>query len=241
MPNPLIIALDVSSENRALELVDLLRKEVAFFKVGLQLYTQSGPAVVRKILERGGRVFLDLKLHDIPNTVANATVEAARLGVQMLTLHALGGERMLTRAREALLEYAETQERTTRPQLVAVTVLTSLSEADLTSLGIDRSLRELALRLARIAQNCEMDGLVASPHEIRQFKDSGISGLFYVTPGIRPAGFDVHDQVRTMTASEAIAEGADYVVVGRPVIQAPDPLSQVQVLLEEIQRAKISR
>lgn len=241
MPNPLIIALDVSSEKRALELVDLLRKEVAFFKVGLQLYTQSGPSVVRKILDRGGRVFLDLKLHDIPNTVANATVEAARLGVQMLTLHALGGERMLTRAREALLEYAETQERTTRPQLVAVTVLTSLSEADLTSLGIDRPLRELALRLAGIAQNCEMDGLVASPHEIRQFKDSGINRLFYVTPAIRPAGFDVHDQVRTMTASEAIAEGADYVVVGRPVIQAPDPLSQVQALLEEIQRAKISR
>ena len=229
----LILALDVSAQEEAIELVRKVKDQVAYFKVGLQLFTAAGPTIIKKILQEGAEVFLDLKFHDIPNTVTQAAVEAGRLGVSMMTLHSLGGEVMMRQTRETLQEYSR-REGWPCPKLLAVTILTSIDPKALLSLGIDHPLDQEVLQLAKSAQAAGMDGIVSSPRELRLLREAGLEGVLFVTPGIRSAEAGTDDQRRTMTASEALQEGADYLVVGRPITQSPDPVQAAQTLLEEI-------
>ena len=229
----LILALDVSAQEEAIELVRKLKDQVAYFKVGLQLFTAAGPTIIKEILQEGAEVFLDLKFHDIPNTVTQAAVEAGRLGVGMMTLHSLGGEVMMRQTRETLQEYSS-REGWPCPKLLAVTILTSIDPKALLSLGIDHALDQEVLQLAKSAQAAGMDGIVSSPRELRLLRQAGLEGLLFVTPGIRSAEAGTDDQRRTMTASEAIEEGADYLVVGRPITQSPDPVKAAQTLLGEV-------
>lgn len=243
MSNPLIVALDVSGEEQALKLVDTLQGSVGFFKVGLQLYTALGPEILRKITQKGGKVFLDLKFHDIPNTVARAAIEGARLGASMMTLHGLGGERMMSQARETLHKYFQ-REGGAPPKLLAVTILTSMDQAELATAGIDRPLEEMVVRLAKGARNSGLDGIVASRAELPALKEAHLEDLLFVIPGIRPPILEPDrvpqdDQNRTASVSEALEAGADYVVIGRPITQAPDPFNRVRAMLEEIRRAKM--
>ncbi len=245
MTNPLIVALDVSSQQRALDLVRLLRANVSFFKVGLQLYMAVGPGILREIRKSGGKVFLDLKFHDIPNTVAHATLEGANLGAEMMTLHGLGGERMMSQAREAIQSRFQVEGKVV-PKLLAVTILTSVKQTELAAVGIKQPLEELVVQLAKEARNAGLDGIVSSPLELRMLKGAGLKDLLFVTPGIRPAAPAPEpsypdDQVRTLSASEALREGADYLVIGRPITRSSDPLKTVRVLLEEIQHARMNR
>jgi orotidine-5'-phosphate decarboxylase len=231
----LIVALDVDSARRALELFEQLRDMVGMFKIGLQLFTNSGPDLVRQIIQRGGRVFLDLKFHDIPNTVALAAVEATRLGISIFNIHASGGVEMMRRTVTAVAETAE-RERLIRPKILTVTVLTSLGNNDLRNVGFSEEPREIVPRLARVAADCGLDGVVASAQEIRIIREATNASFLIVTPGIRaerPAG---DDQQRVMTAAEAIAAGADYIVVGRPVLSASNPGAMVETLLEQVER-----
>jgi len=226
----LIVALDGMSAEEALALVDRVGEACGFYKVGLELYTRGGPDVVRALGERDRRVFLDLKLYDIPNTVAGAVRSAAGLDVELLTVHVAGGPRMLEAAREAAKE---------RVKLVAVTLLTSLGASEVEVVWgreID-SVRDEVARLAELAREAGMDGLVASALEASWLRRSVPSDLLLVTPGIRPAGADREDQRRVATPAEAVAAGADYLVVGRPVTRAPDPRAAVLSLSEEIAAA----
>lgn len=234
----LIVALDVPHRQEALRLVETLREEVDFFKVGLQLFLAEGPPVVQEIRHRGCSVFLDLKLHDIPNIVVQGALSAARLGVQMMTVHALGGITMMQRTREALEEFA-LREKCPPPRLLAVTVLTSMGQEELRQVGMDLAPDEAVVALARAAAQAGLSGIVCSPRELPLLKGSGLSDFLFVTPGIRPGGSGADDQVRTMTAAEAVREGAHYLVVGRPITRAPDPLQATRTLLAEIQSAKI--
>jgi orotidine-5'-phosphate decarboxylase len=224
----LLVALDVNSADRALALADALHGHVGGFKVGSQLYTAAGPDVVRSLAGRGERVFLDLKFHDIPNTVAGAVRSAAEVGVWMLTVHASGGEAMLRAAHEASGEEG--------PRIVAVTVLTSLDDASLARLGVTRPLADHVVALAETARRAGIDGVVASPREIEPIRAACGPDFTIVTPGIRPASAaaGADDQARTATAASAIARGANYLVVGRPIIAAPDPVGAAQQLAEEI-------
>lgn len=243
--NPLIVALDVSGTDRALELVAGLKGKVGLFKVGLQLYTAAGPEVARSMVRQGEQVFLDLKLHDIPHTAAQAAVEGARLGVKMMTLHALGGERMMAGARNQVDERSRA-EGWTAPLLLGVTLLTSMNSEELAQVGLQEPLEENVVRLARCIRNAGLDGIVASPRELRLLREAGLKELLLVTPGIRAAapgegGLAGDDQARTMSAGEAIREGAHYLVVGRPITQSGDPAARAQELLAEIRRARMSR
>jgi len=229
----LIVALDVSTQEKATELVRTLKDQVGYFKIGLQLFTVAGPTVVHKILQEGVQVFLDLKFHDIPNTVAQAALEAARLGVHMMTLHSLGGEVMMQQTHEILQDYS-LREGWPCPKLLGVTLLTSIDQQMLTSLGIAHRLDQAVLRLAQSAQKAGLDGIVSSPRELPMLRKEGSTGFLLVTPGIRSAEAKSDDQRRTMTASEALAAGADYLVVGRPIVQSQDPVQAVQTLLGEI-------
>lgn len=231
----LIVALDVADPREALRLVEQLQPEVGLFKIGLQLYTAAGPALVRQVVERGARVFLDLKLHDIPNTVAGATAAACRLGVEMLTIHTSGGRAMMDAARRA----AAQAESGTRLRLLGVTVLTSLNQNDLAEVGFPAEVPELVLRLARLAQEAGLDGLVCSPREVAGLRRSGLENLLWVTPGIRPAGAPVEDQARSATAAEAVRAGASYLVVGRPILRAADPVAAARALVAEVEAAMI--
>lgn len=236
----LIVALDFPSEHRALNLVRNLKGTANFFKVGLQLFTSVGPEIVRKIKAEGGKVFLDLKFLDIPNTVSRAALEAARLGVHMLTFHALGGQAMLASARETLEDMSQT-EGWPIPKLLGVTVLTSMDQQALGSVGIDRPLPSMVVHLARVARASGFNGIVCSPQELRLLRESGIAGMTFVTPGIRADQAPADDQARSMTAAEAIREGADYLVVGRPITQADEPDKAALHFVEEIQRARLER
>ena len=229
----IIAALDVDDANRAVELARMLKGQVGYLKIGLQLFTAAGPAIVRQLLAEDCRIFLDLKLHDIPNTVAGASVEAGRLGVHMITLHTLGGETMLRQARETVLETAD-RENWPAPQMLGVTILTSMDQSALTSIGIDHPLDQEVLRLAKSAHNAGLDGIVCSPLELNLLRQEKTSEFVFVTPGIRWAKLDKDDQSRTMHAWKALAQGADYLVVGRPIIEAPDPARAAQDLVEEI-------
>lgn len=232
----LVLALDVDDEQTALRLVSDLKDHVGLFKVGHQLFTAYGPDIVRKIIGMGGRVFLDLKYHDIPNTVAKASAEAVKLGVSIFNVHALGGADMMKAAVESAKEAAE-KRNMPLPIVLAVTVLTSMDEMSLRKeLKITRSLSREVSHLARLASRAGMHGVVASPREIRMLRRA-IRGEFVIlTPGVRPAWAAADDQKRVMTPGEAVFAGADYIVVGRPVLKAVDRKKAVEDILSEIEQ-----
>jgi len=228
----IIIALDVDSRDKALSLVRVL-EEAGIFKVGLKLFTLLGPFFIHELHENGKKVFLDLKLHDIPNTVAGAVFEAVKHGVHMMTLHASGGSEMMTSAAEAASQAAK-ETGNPRPILLAVTVLTSLQQDQLDELGISSSPLEQVLRLARLAKNSGMDGVVCSPREIDGIRRNLGREFLVAAPGIRPRWAEAHDQKRIMTPLEAFRKGADYIVIGRPVIAAPSPGEAFRRIIEEL-------
>jgi orotidine-5'-phosphate decarboxylase len=221
--NRIIVALDVSKPADAVAIADSLRGEVGGFKIGKQLFTAAGPDVVRTLVARGDRVFLDLKFHDIPNTVAGAIRSACGLGVWMVNVHASGGRPMMEAARRAADESAAAGGA--KPLVIAVTVLTSLTAADLGSIGVAASPLDHAVRLAELARASGLDGVVASPQETSAIRAAVGSDFLIVTPGIRGGGAQSSpdDQQRTLTPSQAIAAGSSYLVVGRPITGAPDP------------------
>ncbi|MCG0276948.1 MAG: orotidine-5'-phosphate decarboxylase [Thermanaeromonas sp.] len=230
----LIIALDVPELAKAEELVNKLLPFVGMFKIGLELYSAVGPAAVKLVKELGGRVFADLKLHDIPNTVAGAVRSLVRHGVDMLNVHAGGGREMLLRAREAAEKEAALQGRKP-PLLIAVTVLTSLDSTSLREdVGIERPLEEQVVHWALLAQKCGLDGVVASPQEVETIRRACGPDFIIVTPGVRPTGTLLDDQRRVLTPAEALRRGATYLVVGRPVLSAPDPVAVVANILGEM-------
>ncbi len=233
----LVVALDVETGAHALELVESLRGSVGMFKIGKQLFTAEGPELVRRVVALGERVFLDLKYHDIPATVAKACVEATRLGVSILNVHASGGREMLREVTRAVAEVSAEQ-RLARPIVLAVTVLTSIDDALLAETGVEGGVRAQVVRLARLARECGADGVVASPLEIEVIRSEVASEDFVVlTPGIRPAGDARGDQRRVMTPAEAVAAGADYIVVGRPIVAAADPRDAANSIVRETETA----
>jgi orotidine-5'-phosphate decarboxylase len=229
-PGPrVIVALDFASPMRALALAERLDPAACALKVGNEMFVLAGPEPVRWMVARGFRVFLDLKFHDIPNTVAQACAAAARLGVWMLNVHAAGGAAMLSAARAAV-EAAAAQQGTPKPLLIAVTVLTSLGSADLRDTGIDGDVAQQALRLARLAQASGLDGVVCSAQEAPALRSTLGPRFKLVTPGVRPAGSARDDQSRIVTPQVAITNGADYLVIGRPITQAPDPVAVLNAI-----------
>ena len=226
MKDRILVALDVETRDAALRLADTLRGSVGGFKIGSRLFTAEGPAMVRALAERGDRVFLDLKFHDIPNTVATAVAAATELGVWMVNVHAGGGTAMMRAAREAAHE-TSAKRGTTPPLVIAVTVLTSMNQASLREAGVVIDLMDQVLRLAELTKDAGLDGVVASPQETRAIRARCGAGFAIVTPGIRggAAGDAKNDQERTMAPAEAVAAGASYIVVGRPIIAAADPLA----------------
>ena len=230
----LIIALDLESDREALALVDELRGAVGMFKVGHQLFTAYGPDIVRRIIGKGVRVFLDLKYHDIANTVATASAEAVKLGVSIFNVHALGGMDMMKAAAGAARETADKQ-GLQRPLVLAVTILTSMDDLALRrDLKINRSLRREVSHLAKLAQRAGMSGVVASPQEIKMLRKSVRGSFVILTPGVRPAWAGKDDQKRVMTPGEATSCGADYIVIGRPVLKAADRQAAVEKIVGEI-------
>lgn len=221
--NPILVALDVESAAKAVELADALRGSVGGFKIGKQLFTAAGPAMVRELTSRGDRVFLDLKFHDIPNTVAGAVQSAVSTGAWMVNVHASGGSAMMKAAGESARKTAEKLGQP-RPLVIAVTVLTSMDDAALKEIGVGRTMIEQVVHLAKLAQDSGLDGVVASPQEVPAIRKACGADFQIVTPGIRPAdqqGKD--DQARTLTPAEAMAAGSSYLVIGRPITAAPNP------------------
>ena len=245
----LIVALDLPSGNAATRMAERLQGHAGMFKVGSELFTAEGPVPVRYLVTTGQRVFLDLKFHDIPNTVRAAAHEAAELGVSMLNLHASGGRKMMEAAlegvRSALQSVGGRMQGSAgiavgdeaRPKVLAVTILTSLESQDLEELGISGTPVEAVLRLARLAQSAGLDGVVASPREISAIRQACGPGFLIVTPGIRPASAATDDQARIATPASAIAAGADYLVVGRPITGAPDPVAAADAIVAEMDGA----
>jgi orotidine-5'-phosphate decarboxylase len=235
MKEKLIVALDVETAREARRVYGELRDAAGMFKVGSQLFTAEGPSLVRELVDDGARVFLDLKFHDIPNTVASAAREAVRLGVSLFNVHACGGGEMMRRAADAVGEEAG-RLGVERPRLIAVTVLTSMDAASLEETGYTGpTLEEQVARLARLAADSGLDGVVASPHEIGLVRSTVNSRDFIVvTPGVRPAGSSEDDQKRVMTPAGAVRAGADFIVVGRAILGAPDPVRAAREIVDEM-------
>jgi orotidine-5'-phosphate decarboxylase len=233
----IIVALDVETLEQAQELVGCLSNTVGAFKIGKQLFTRCGPEAVAMVHAAGGRVFLDLKYHDIPTTVAKAGCEAMRSGVFMFNVHALGGSAMIGATVKAVREMA-IKTGTPAPLILAVTVLTSMAESDLTEIGIREPVEQVVVRLARLAQAAGADGVVASPREIRLIKEACGPEFIVVTPGIRPASSAQDDQKRIMTPAQAVQAGADFMVIGRPITQASDPRAAALAIAVELEAAK---
>src|SRR3954465_13619931 len=224
----LIVALDVPHAADAQKLVRTIRDTASIYKIGKQLFTSEGPDLVRNLVSSGRKVFLDLKYHDIPNTVASAVRCAAELNVAMLTVHASGGSKMLRAAADAAAQSAG------KPLVLAVTVLTSMADEDLHEIGITGSAQDQVLKLAKLAQKAAVGGLVASPSELKALRHAIGQDMKIVTPGVRPVGSDKGDQARVATPADAIANGADYIVVGRPITAAADPAAAAKAILAEI-------
>jgi len=234
----IIAALDVAARAEAREIVDELRDEVGAFKIGSQLFTAAGPDLVREFTSAGVRIFLDLKFHDIPNTVAKAAIEAARLGVWMLNVHTLGGSRMMMQTVQEVRQACE-QEDLERPLMIGVTILTSSGETEMNEIGIKADVPSEVLQLARLAAESGLDGVVASPHESRSIREAVAKpGFIIVTPGIRPASATNDDQRRVTTFMQAIQNGSDYVVIGRPIIQSADRRAAVRQIIDEVETTK---
>lgn len=228
----LIVALDVSSAREARELVTTIGDAAGLYKVGLQLFTAEGPGLVRELVGAGHRIFLDLKLHDIPNTVGHAVKSAAELGVSMLTVHAAGGPAMLKAAVDAAGD---------RLTLLAVTVLTSMNDEELPQIGVEGRVLDQVLRLGELARTAGCGGVVASARESAQVRKALGEGFAIVNPGVRPAGAELNDQRRVATPAEAIRAGATYLVVGRPITQAADPNRAAREIIEEIAQAQLGK
>jgi orotidine-5'-phosphate decarboxylase len=228
----LIVALDVADGDKARSLVLELGDAVSFYKVGKELFTAEGPAFVRELVNGGKKVFLDLKFHDIPNTVAGAVRTAASLGVSFLTVHAGGGSKMLRAAAEAAAQSAS------KPTVLAVTVLTSLDSADLEDVGISGGVETQVLRLAELAINAGCGGIVASAQEASRLRQALGTGFTLVTPGIRPSGGIAGDQVRVVTPMDAIRAGSNYLVVGRPITASDCPQQAARAIAQEIERVE---
>ena len=222
----IIVALDVPTKEKALALVDQLREQISFFKIGLQLYTAEGPEIVRAVLSTGAKVWLDLKLHDIPNTVARAVESASNLCVQMLTIHLSGGSEMIR---------AATAARANNISILGVTVLTSATEQTLREIGIADKVDDQVLRLAKLGVEAEIDGVVASPHEIKKLRTEFGDKIKIVVQGIRPTWAEPGDQKRFMTPRQAAEAGADYLGIGRPIITHQNPREAVAKILSELE------
>lgn len=233
MRERLIVALDVDDLAKATDLVRRLAGEVGMFKVGKQLFTSAGPQAVRQIQELGGEVFLDLKFHDIPNTVAKAAIEATRLGVKMFNVHASGSLEMMHMTVKEVRRVCR-QQKLRKPIMLAVTVLTSLNQADLQRVGVERKVADQVVRLALLTKEAGMDGVVASPHEVADIREACGRRFIIVTPGIRPAEGNRNDQQRVMTPRDAVRGGVDYIVVGRPIIEAKDPLAAARAIVADM-------
>jgi orotidine-5'-phosphate decarboxylase len=230
----LILALDVHEHNYALEIVDKFSDYINIYKVGLELYSSCGPQIVEDIHRKGKKVFLDLKFHDIPNTVSKTAVALTRLGVHMFNVHASGGLEMMKRCKDSVVEVC-LKKNIDRPKILAVTVLTSLSQEILRDeLGIQYGLRTHVRHLSALALKAGLDGVVASAREVEIIRNHCGKGFLIVTPGIRPSWTPPDDQKRTMTPKDAIREGADYLVIGRAVLQQPDPLKAIELITLEI-------
>lgn len=228
--NPkIIVALDFPSQNPALALADQLDPAKCRLKVGKELFTRSGPELVKSLQGRGFDVFLDLKFHDIPNTTSAAVAAAADLGVWMVNVHASGGEKMMVACRERLESFGAD-----KPLLIAVTVLTSMSDSDLAGIGITSSAEAHVSRLATLTKNCGLDGVVCSAQEAPRLKAEQGADFQLITPGIRPLTADKGDQQRIMTPTDALKAGSDYLVIGRPITQAPDPLAALEAIHAEM-------
>ncbi len=234
----IIVALDVPTRAQALELVAKLYDDVGAFKIGMQLYNAEGPSIVHDIQKQGGKVFIDLKLHDIPNTVAEATKVLTGLQAFIMTLHASGGKKMLAAAAQSARENVPESGR--KPLVVAVTVLTSLSQQEFTDeIGIERPIAEQVVNWAKLAQAAGLDGVVASPQEIDVIRQACGKDFVIITPGIRPLWAAANDQSRIMTPKQAVEAGADYLVIGRPITAQPDQAEAAKRIVAEIMEAEI--
>ena len=226
--SPLVVALDYASLDDALKMAALLNPQQCRVKVGKELYTRCGPSIIEKLHAMGFEIFLDLKFQDIPNTTANAVAVAADLGVWMVNVHASGGQRMMTACAEKLSQYQQ------RPLLIGVTVLTSMQRDDLAGIGLDIEPIQQVQRLAELSKQSGLDGVVCSSHEVTQLKSSLGKDFCLVTPGIRPTFAAKGDQRRIMTPGEAMSAGSDYLVIGRPITQADDPLDALEKIMAEL-------
>lgn len=231
--SPVIVALDFDNLDSALALADQIDPKSCRLKIGKEMFTRFGPEVIHALHRRNFEIFLDLKFHDIPNTVAKAVTAAADLGIWMVNVHAGGGERMMEAAKLALDNYGSTA-----PHLIAVTVLTSMDQSDLTGLGIKETPSQHAAKLAQLAQSSGLDGVVCSAQEALHFKQEFGEEFLLVTPGIRPVGSEQGDQRRIMTPLDAVNAGVDYMVIGRPITQSVDPAQTLQHILDSLESTK---
>jgi orotidine-5'-phosphate decarboxylase len=236
MRERLILALDVGDLAEVKNLVRLLAPEIGMFKVGKQLFTHAGPQAVQLIQQLGGEIFLDLKFHDIPTTVAKAAAEATRLGVKMFNVHASGSLEMMSRTVREVRRVCR-QETLRRPIMLAVTVLTSLNQDDLKRVGLNVNVADQVVRLALLSKEAGMDGVVASPHEVADIRAACGRRFVIVTPGIRPRDGQRNDQERVMTPRGAVDAGVDYIVVGRPILGAKDPLAAARAIVAEMEQS----
>jgi len=233
----IIVALDVPSAAAAMQLAERLHGHVGMFKVGSEVFTAEGPVLARYLVAAGEHVFLDLKFHDIPNTVRAAALQAGMIGASLITVHASGGRKMIAAAVEGVRASAQARGAGQPTRVLAVTALTSLAAEDLAEVGFHGSPEEVVVRLARLAQSAGSDGVVASPREISAIRDACGPNFLIVTPGIRPAAGAKDDQARTATPEGAIRAGADYLVIGRPITGAPDSAAAADVIAQEIEQA----
>jgi len=229
----LIVALDLDSEEKAVAMAEKLKNEIRFFKIGLELFSSCGPSIVTRIIETDCEIFLDLKFHDIPNTVAKAARAVTRLGVYMFNVHALGGYEMMKAAAEAAASEAKAL-GIDRPKVLAVTILTSMDQKALKNVGVNANIKNQVTRLAKLAKSAGLDGVVVSAKEAKAIRQALGEDFLVITPGVRPTASETHDQKRIATPRQAIKAGASFIVVGRPITEAKDPVDAARNILREI-------